>query len=136
MFKTIVEDKLVFALWLPILVAVLLTIFAATGSAQTKVVGSPDINVESAGDLLKLKLKSTQMLNEINRFNVEELEPARDKAIAATTLFQEKQQMLQKAAKEVQTVQEQYTKAKEELESKTGCIMNEETMVLDCTEDK
>jgi len=132
MFKTIVEDKLVFALWLPILVAVLLTIFAATGSAQTKVVASPDINVESAGDLLKLKLKSIQMLNEINRFNVEELEPARDKAIAATTLFQEKQQMLQKAAKEVQTIQEQYTKAKEELESKTGCIMNEETMVLDC----
>lgn len=139
MFTLTKEDRPVFALALPVLVVVLLLAFAISGHAQSQVVGS---NAASDTDTLMLdlmrsKLQQMQLINEVNKFSVEEVQPARDKAIAANDDFEQKQEMLQKAGEELKKMQEEYSSTKNTLEEKTGCIINEETMVLDCTkEDK
>lgn len=139
MFALTKEDKPVFALVLPVLVVILLLAFAATGHAQSRVVGPNDVSNTDAQvmNLVRSKLKQVQLINEVNAFNVEEVQPARDKAIAANVDFEQKQEMLQKAGEELKKMQEEYSASKKALEEKTGCIINEETMILDCTkEDK
>jgi len=139
MFTLTKEDKPVFALLLPALIIILLLAFVSTGQAQTQIVGSNDESNNDALilDLVKSKLRQVQLINEANKFSVEEVQPAKDKAIAANADFEQKQEMMQKAGEELKKMQEEYSFAKKTLEEKTGCIINEETMVLDCTkEDK
>ena len=136
MFTLAQEDKKVFAIWLPILVVILLFVFAITGSAQTNVVeNSATVGKEATiVKLATLRLQAIQMINEVNRFNTEEVQPALDKAIASNTVLEQKQEMLKKAGEEIAKLQTEYKTAKDTLEKETGCILIEDTMSLDCKE--
>lgn len=134
---TLTEDaKARYSILLPALVVLMLLVFAITGSAQTKVVSKDTTTDAKLVQILKMKLEQASVISQINQFQKQELEPAMDKAIAADTVLKQKQEMLTKASEELKKMQEAYTAAKESLESETGCILKEDTMSLDCSEEK
>lgn len=135
MFMLTEDAKPRFAIWLPLLIAFLLLMFAVTGQAQTKVVSKDTSTDSKLMQILKMKLEQAAVISQINQFQKQELEPAMDKAIAADTILKQKQEMLTKASEELKKMQETYKATKESLEKETGCILKEDTMVLDCTNE-